>query len=221
MADITKYEWYLPAKQQFDSSLTSLQQKLASLILQDEVDVTNAVELGSTLLKLEKTIEVTRKERLAPFKEIVDDINGFFKPYTDRVVQFKKDVASKIDLYRAEQRKRAEELARQEEERLKKEREAERRKQLEEAKKLGETPPPIAPKIEPIKPIDFTPKTIAADKGKATERITWDFEIVDVTKIPREYLTPDEKKIRKVVVAGIREISGVRIFSKSETIFST
>lgn len=47
-------------------------------------------------------------------------------------------------------------------------------------------------------------------------RTDWDFEIADAALIPREYLIPDEKKIRGVVKAmrGATTIPGVRSFEK-------
>lgn len=53
--------------------------------------------------------------------------------------------------------------------------------------------------------------------------VTWDFEITDASKLPREYMMPDEKKIGKVVSAlkasadipGIRVIKGERQVSRT------
>jgi hypothetical protein len=56
---------------------------------------------------------------------------------------------------------------------------------------------PVAPKVEGI-----------------TARADWDFEIVDETAIPREFLCPDEAKIRKHIKRYQSEanIRGVRVF---------
>ncbi len=42
----------------------------------------------------------------------------------------------------------------------------------------------------------------------------WQYEIVDEGAIPREYLIPDEKKIRSAVKAmkGMTKIPGVRVY---------
>ena len=47
-------------------------------------------------------------------------------------------------------------------------------------------------------------------------RYEWDFEIVNPAAIPREYLMPDEKKIRGIVRAlkGATNIPGVRAVSR-------
>lgn len=41
-----------------------------------------------------------------------------------------------------------------------------------------------------------------------------DFEIIDVSKLPREYLVPNPVAIRTAISGGARDIPGVRIFEK-------
>lgn len=43
---------------------------------------------------------------------------------------------------------------------------------------------------------------------------TWVFEVEDINLVPREYLVVDEIRIRKNVIAGVRDIPGVRIYQK-------
>lgn len=50
-------------------------------------------------------------------------------------------------------------------------------------------------------------KTIHTEMGSATIQERKDFDILDEDKIPREYLKPDETKIRRAVVAGVLEDS--------------
>jgi hypothetical protein len=49
-----------------------------------------------------------------------------------------------------------------------------------------------------------------------SERMDWDFEVIDPASIPREYLVVDESKIRRVVKAlgAASNIAGVRVFQK-------
>lgn len=64
--------------------------------------------------------------------------------------------------------------------------------------------------------VSASSKTTPEASGIQT-RVTWDFEITDPDKIPREFLIPDEKKIRAHVKAheGRTEIAGVRVFTKT------
>lgn len=56
------------------------------------------------------------------------------------------------------------------------------------------------------------PNTTRTAHGSVTGRQSWTFKVVDLTKLPREWMVPDETKIRKAVAAGIRVIPGVDIF---------
>ena len=51
--------------------------------------------------------------------------------------------------------------------------------------------------------------------GNAKEVKTWTYEIEDEKKLPAEYMCIDHAKIASVVKAGVREISGVRIYQQS------
>jgi hypothetical protein len=64
--------------------------------------------------------------------------------------------------------------------------------------------------------ISFPVSIASAEEATKIKGVTkrWAFEIMDETKVPHEYLTVDEKKIRKAIAAGTRNISGVRIFQQ-------
>jgi phage-related minor tail protein len=68
------------------------------------------------------------------------------------------------------------------------------------------TPPPPAVELEKTAGISYTEK--------------WNFEITDEKLIPRDYLIPDEKKIRTIVKAmkGATNIPGVRVFDEGTVI---
>ena len=46
---------------------------------------------------------------------------------------------------------------------------------------------------------------------------SWEFEIEDINKVPREYLTLDEKKVKDDLKMGIRNIPGLKIYEKTYT----
>lgn len=89
--------------------------------------------------------------------------------------------------------------------------EAESRGEAKVAEAILEAPHPPTPV--------FAPPAIVPEAPKAeglSFRSIWEFEIINEALIPREYLKPDEKKIRGVVTA-MREASnipGVRAFEK-------
>jgi hypothetical protein len=55
------------------------------------------------------------------------------------------------------------------------------------------------------------PSKLASTAGSAAVRHEWKAVVVNEFDLPREYLTPDVKKINAVVKAGVRSIPGVRI----------
>lgn len=62
--------------------------------------------------------------------------------------------------------------------------------------------------------------TAAAPVAGVSTRQVWDFEIVDVAAVPREYLEINEQKIR-LVVRALKEgasIPGIRVFTRSEMV---
>lgn len=86
--------------------------------------------------------------------------------------------------------------------------EAAKRKAEEEAKKNEiQAPTVLAPSI----PAADT--KVRTDGGTlAFTKKPWTFEIIDAEAVPREYCSPDPKKIREAVKMGAREMAGVRIF---------
>jgi len=59
-------------------------------------------------------------------------------------------------------------------------------------------------------------KTQKGEMSTTTMKKVWKFEIIDETKIPREYLEVDEVKIRSAVKGGIREIEGIKIYQDEQ-----
>ena len=54
-------------------------------------------------------------------------------------------------------------------------------------------------------------KAQAAAKTRGVSEV-WSFEVIDETKLPRECMSPDNKKIRHLILGGVREIAGVRMW---------
>lgn len=58
---------------------------------------------------------------------------------------------------------------------------------------------------------------LKVDDGTLTCKTNWVFEVQESTAVPREYLMPDEDKIKRAIANGIRNIPGVRIYSYEST----
>lgn len=172
-------------------------------------------------------------------KEINSKIKFFTEPLqkakdqlNDKMIAFQRAEMRRAEEARMEeQRKQEEEMARIEAERAEAEAKAEAarrkleqesltKKQQEAAKKklekaedklvsLAEEQQEQAVTAAMVEPTKKTTRTASGAKVTFAER--WDFEIVDVGKIPRDYLVPDERRIRNAISQGIREIPGVNI----------
>lgn len=99
-----------------------------------------------------------------------------------------------------EQKKLLEKLKKEEEER-----------RLEEAIETGDETVLEEPIVVAPPPIQAMPK----EKGHSYSDL-WHGEVVDATKVPREYLMPDEKKIDRMAKAtkGTVQIAGVKIWKE-------
>ena len=70
--------------------------------------------------------------------------------------------------------------------------------------------------LTPVKTVERTAPTVKTAEGRTTTRKVWKFEVVDSTKVPRQYLDVNESKIRQAVRDGVREVEGVRIYEDVE-----
>jgi hypothetical protein len=150
--------------------------------------------------------------KLAP---VVASLNRTVADY--KAEQDRKRREAELERIRAEQeRKRLEEKA------LRKAQEAEARAKAAKDEETRRTAQAEADKIiaqaadeeKKIVPASIVPEAPRTE-GLAM-RENWDFEIVDEIAIPREYLIPDDVKIRKVVkiMKDKTNIPGIRVFNQ-------
>ena len=180
-----------------------------AIIVADETGLQEATDILSWIAKAKKQVETKRRFFVKPLQEQVSSINNLFMDYKAPLDKADKTLRNKILTYRREQ----EHLRQEEEKRLHKLQEKEQ-KRLERQAQKKNAPPPPPPVAGPA--VESQAKTIRSEMGSVSAREVWDFDIVDVDKIPKEFMIPNEKAIRAAVKAGIRSISGVRIFQREE-----
>lgn len=66
--------------------------------------------------------------------------------------------------------------------------------------------------IQKLEEVGEVKKSFAGARSKTVFKKDKQFKIVDESLIPREYLTPDTKKIKKAVIIGNDTISGVEVY---------
>lgn len=194
--------------QSISQEITTIEAQAEHLQVVDEESAKVATDMLGQIAKAKKAVEEKRQFFVKPLNEQVKRINEWFKQIISPLEKAEATLKNKVLLYRQEQERKR----REEEERLRKLIEAEQKKLERQAAKKGmPAPPPI-----PIPVMPKQEKTFESTIAKATARTIWDFEIVDESKIPREFLMVNEKAIRAAIKAGVRNIPGVRIFQREE-----
>ena len=172
--------------------------------------------------EVRKVFEPMKKKAYAAYKEILNQ----YKKVEAPIIEAEKYCDRLLAEWFAEQRRIREEAERKRLEVIRKQKEEEERKLREalEAENAGkkEEAEKIINQVIEAKPPEV--KTPEKPKLKGVySRIDYDFEIVDVTKIPREYMIPDETLIRKVIRAskGKVVIPGIKVIAKEIVVTRT
>jgi len=171
----------------------------------DEATDSAAKSALATVTTQKRDFEKLRKSFTQPLNDHVKKINLFFKGQATPLDQTESILKQKVGAYYSEQQA----AARKEEERLRKLAAKRAEKAAVKAETTGE---PVAPAI-PAPTVATPVKTTKTDAGSVTMRTVHKWEIEDVEKIPREFMIPDEKKIKTMVDAKI-PVPGVRAYSE-------
>lgn len=160
-----------------------------------------------------REIDEQRKTLVKPIDEARKTIQAFFAPPLDWLAKAEAVLKGKLVVYqneqdriRREEQRKADEAARRERERL-----AERAAKAAESGKLEKAEQlstQAATVVAPV--IQREPPKVAGIQTREVVR----FEITDAALLPREYLVPDESRIRKVANALKTDanIPGVRVW---------
>jgi len=198
-------------------------EQINNMPVANRVDCDKATEWLKAVTIVRKDFEKVQKEKIAPFKAEIDGIKDMFKKPLELLTEAETIARDKINAYLAEERRIKEAEARKIEEQRRKEAEKELKKlDRQDAKADGKYDEATAQAIH-----DSIADKKAEILAKATEsveinqsndtssvRMIWDFEVVDLSKVPVEYLMINEKAVREAIRNGAREIEGVKIFQK-------
>jgi hypothetical protein len=165
----------------------------------------------------QKRLEAVRKAITQPLDAAKKAVMDFFREpemkLADAENRIKRSMiafSDEQDRIRREEQRRADEAARKERERI----EAQARKAAESGKveKADALEQRAAAVVAPV--IHREAPTVAG----INMREVWKFEVTDPDLVPRQYLSVDESKIRKVVQAlkGDTKIDGVRIWPEKQ-----
>ena len=198
----------------------------------DESGCDAALEAARNIKSWAKKVEDRRKELVGPLNEQVKQVNNYAKqlvaPLLEAETHIKKQLGKWNEVLEARQKVEweAAEKARKEKEAIlaqRLERERQEREALAEFEsdveiKKGE----IVAQADQERSAeliqaehDSTLESISSMKVSGSRKV-WKFEIVAEAEIPREYMAADEVAIRRAIMAGQREIPGVRIYQESQ-----
>ena len=198
--------------------------KMNDARIDNEADKENACILLKEVSDYTKAIETQRKELTKPLKDEVKEIEEKFKAPLQFLKEADNILRGKINHFLNEQR-------------AKREAEALAKKQLAEDEALNQAEELEALKsgagdyddvtrkamIEAIeekqnKIIDATAKkeTINQSSANSTVRTVWAFRLIDLKKVPAQYIQLNETAIRQAIKDGERHIDGLEIFQQSQ-----
>ena len=168
-------------------------------------DLKGAADDLNILAGYRKRLKEKQSDWTGPIREHLEKVAGAFRSISDPLDQADQITKDKIGAYRQILKDRTAAAEKANALRL-------QAAQLEAAANDGVISEPVV-----IKPVPPAPaKTLRTDVGTLTSREDWDYEIVDVSQLPREYLKPDLVKLRHDVVTnkGKLVIPGIRQFQK-------
>ena len=200
--------------------LDSYQRNVEALAKElDKLPVTTdkecSVLVGKTgeATKLLKKVDSEKLRLTKPAREYTKAVNNTAKLLTEKLGDAIKAAKGRIGQFQHRQeleRRKAEEKIKKASEKLQKDLE-------EQAKESGVEAPKVTPAPLP------KPKKVAMSEEGSTAHVRkqWKADIVDEGAVPRNYCSPDLKKINAAVKAGVREIAGVKIYEDIQTVLRT
>lgn len=183
------------AEKEVNALGTKLEKAMAyaeKVVIKTDADQENVVKALVGIENEEKRIDEQRKFFTNPLNEQVKKINAMFKPFVNGLGAAADILRKKMSGYQNAIAAKADKA---------------RDKALSDLKsgKIKNVETAVA-QIAKVKEPD---KTVRSEAATVTYKDKIGFEISDAAAIPREYLMPDEKKILKVVQAGM-EIPGIK-----------
>ena len=184
------------------------------VVIESPTDMETGAELDGHLASAIKKLEAERTGWVKPLNDQVKRINERFKPLKTALEGARATIQNKMLTYRREQQRKADEEAARirnlEEEALEAARKLEAEGETEKAEEV------LAEAVEaPREVVPVQTGPTKSESGSTSSFITeWGFELLDISKVPTEYLMVDEKKVlNRIKREELRDVPGLRIFS--------
>lgn len=206
----------------------TIKEKIQALQIVNDETLAFAAESAATAKRIAKIVDENRVKEKEPHLQAGKEVDAKHFAIIKPCNELAEQIEAKMREY---QRKLREEEARRHQEAIQKQIEAERlamveRQRLEaeraklakaNAKKDLPPPPPVVaptvPQYVPPPAIEI-PKAVETSFGTMKIGEKWDYEVVDLSKVPIHFLIADDKRIKAAIKAGQHTIAGLRIFEK-------
>lgn len=214
---------------QVQAEVSFLVAPIMQLNVADRESAIEATAAAKQVKILAKKIEERRKEIVAPLNEEVKSINSLAKQIAEPLLKAEEFIKSQLVAFEREEMKKREEamrLAEIERKRREEEIRLQAQKEKEDAEFLAAFDPMQAQRaiinaeasasiavVESLKAHKAEVKNIEASKVAQTRK-HWTFDLIDLDKVPREFLVLDEKKVRAAILEGRTEIEGLKIYQE-------
>ncbi len=163
--------------------------------IKNDEDLQGATEIIVKVAKVGKMLKAKEKKQVDPAKATLQAIKDFWRPFIDANAEARSTLERAILDYRAK---------------IAKKNEAKREKI---ADKVEEGTTSFDKGAQQIQKVQDVQKTQHTAEGKTMTRKIKEVQIVDESKLPREYLMPDKIKINAAAKGGV-EIPGVIVREK-------
>ena len=198
-----------------------LASQCSNFIVNSSDSLTSAKTLAKDAKKIETLIEDKRKELTKPLLDeqrsiksfadnLTTELNSAVKELRERILKYEQE----MERIRLEELKRLEDERRKQEEELQKQQEELNKKAQETGEVNNEELKTLQAEAEKLRSIESQQRETAAVSSPSSIRKNWTYEIQEEILIPRMYLIPDDKAIKRAIANGVREIAGIKIYQE-------
>jgi hypothetical protein len=180
-----------------DKEMTPVVRQAVKLEISNSADMKSAVEILSTINKYADTVKEKKESITKPLTLAIKNTRLMFAPLESKLEEAIGSLRSSMTSYQTQLTRKAQE----EEERI--------------AARVGEGKGKIKVEtaVKKMEEIEKPDAVVVTDEGLVKFREVKKFKIVDVSKIPLEFMMPNEVEIRKSMMLGVR-IDGVEYYSE-------
>jgi hypothetical protein len=213
------------------SALARLQKQVSAVTITTAEEAARVQEVLAESKRALKTCEETRLAQTKPLRDQQATINNTWGVLTAAVSNLIGGCEAKIKVWNGQERMRVmreEQAAREAAEKAAREAEAARAKAAElaaaevddaEARQAAyeaelEAEAQQARAEVAMQTVEQAPRGIKTESGTTSSLWRSTFKVSDEEKVPRPYLSVDEKKIRAAIAAGVTHIPGVEIWQE-------